>query len=799
MHLRLTLAMLLLVAVASSYAQSNTAFDLDVMYIERTPRLNYNPTSPTGGWPASGQAVQWVAHLHNWGTQAVPSVGYRWTLDGAVVATGTITGWAAGADTTVSWPWTWEKVRHSLEFELDPAAAITGELTRGNNKLTIDTDALAMGAWVEDSLAAYMHDNQKVYNDGANSFEDYIQRNMVLWNKMMVDAVYPTAPGGMTDRVRLDEVVHVSDGALPLAGGGYATNYPDLRDQTVDLMWGFPYHSTDVGAGNYYDPVPGNPFQYEFGLLHELDHARYLIDSYGFDVHDLAVQNVTDGAGNYLMGTAAMARESSSGFVHSDKYKGLMDSTHYYSEYEAYEWNRIAGQRARYGNYNAPGDIGVFLNADLPQNNHFRFVDQSFLPLSGARVELHQARGNADEWYGKVYQDAPDAVYTADSNGSITLPRCPFGSSIEHTYGIANSVMLLVVKSAGGVVRTAFVEASDFNLEYWRGHTTDAWYEVQLNTTSNNALPGLVMPGARGRLAGRVVDTTGAPVASAYVGVHPDGDAYCMTDAAGAWSLSVRAGDPVTVSATRSTSANVVNPLSRQIRVTPAAGSQTLPDMVLPAAVANVVPSNAPISVSPNSHWLGPMTDPAFPATYAEDGGFATRWSTTMVPATFVTRDTPLKFTVTLKSAPSINTLVLHWDSEYARGYRVDVSPDGLNFTRVYSTDMGTGGFHISVGSDFRGVDVIRFPAQTVRTIQLSVTNLNPSVNYDSLWEVQAGLDPTALAQADARRALMIAAGLRAAGPADLEALNLVENPDSPGVVDMRDVAAILREVNGLR
>lgn len=799
MHLRLALAALCVAAATSSFAQSNTDFDLDVMYIERTPRINYDPTAPTGGWPADGQAVQWVAHLHNWGTQDVATVDYRWTLDGSVVAGGTITDWTAGTDITVSWPWTWEQVRHSLKFELDPDSAVTGELGRLNNTLNITTDALAVGVWVEDGLSAYMHDNQKVYNDGANSFEDWVQRNIVLWNKMLSDGVYPTSPNGITDRVRLDEVVHVGDGVLPLAGGGYATNFPDVRDKTVDLMWGFPYHSTDTGSGSLYDPIPGSPFEYDFELLHELDHARYLIDSYAFDVHDLAVQNVTDGAGHLLLGTAAMARETDSGYVHSDKYKGLMDSSHYYSEYEAYEWNRIAGKRARYGNYNAPGDIGVFLNTDLPKNNHFRFVDQTFAPLAGARVEVHQARGNRGEWYGKVYADTPDAVYTTDSDGSVTLPRCPFGTSINQTYGIANGVMLLVIRLTNGVVRTVFVEASDFNLEYWRGHTVDGWYEVHLDTSPDNAAPGQVLPGPRGMLTGRVVDSAGNPVSGAYVGVHPDGDTYSVTDASGEWRLSVRAGDPVGISAVHTAPATMVNPMSARIRVTPVPGNQKLPDLVLPDAVANLVPPQAPVSVSPFSHWLGPTTDTAFPQTNAADGSFTTRWSTTMVPATFVTRDSPLQYTLTLPNSPVINSLVLNWDSEYARGYRVDISADSINYTRVQSTDMGTGGFHIAAGYDFRGVDVIKFPAQAVSTVVLSITNLNPSVNFDSLWEIQAALDATALGAADVQRALSIAAGFQSAGPNDLAALNVVENPDSPGVVDMQDVVAILREVSGLR
>lgn len=793
MRLKLAVLGLLAAAAAAGFAQSNTAFDLDVTYIERTPRLDF--TSGGGGWPADGQAVQWVAHMHNWGSQAVSSVDYRWTFDGAVVGTGTITNWAAGADTAVAWPWTWEKVRHSLKFELDPASAITGELSRGNNTLTIDTDALGVGAWVEDGLATYMHDNQKIYNDGANSFEDWMQRNMTLWNKMFRDAVYPSSPNGIVDRVRLDEVVHVGNGDLPLAGG-IATNDPDFRDHTVDMMWGFPYHAGDVGPGNFYNPVPGSPFQYEWGLIHEMNHARYLIDSYGFDVHSISVQDLTLPNGAKMLGSSAMPYPGAD-IVRYDKYKGLMDSTHYYSEYEAYEWNRIAGLRARQGDYNAPGDIGVFLNTDLPQANHFRFVDQNLNPIAGATVEVHQSRAN-DGWYEKLYLQTPDLTYTTDSDGKVDMPRSPFGSYITHWYGMCNSVMLLVVKTSAGVVRTTFVEASDFNLEFWRGHTQDAYYEVQLDTSASNSTLGSVNPGPRARLSGRVVDTAGNPVSGVWVGVHPDGDAYSQTDSAGRWFLSAKVGEPIGIAAGRSLSTTTLYPLSQRYLGTPVPGNQTLSDLVIPNAVPNVVLSTSPVTTSPYAHWLGNVTDNAYPVRTAADQDFGTRWATTMVPATFVTRDTPLTYILTLKTNPVINTLVLHWQSNYARGYRIEIAPNATNFERVYSTDMGTGGFHIPLSNDFRGVDNIKFPARVARTVRIIMTNLNPSVNYASLWEIQAGLDPVTLTMDDAAQALRVASGLTAAAPDDMARLNTVRIGDASNVVDILDAVAVIRAVNGL-
>lgn len=467
------------------YISSNNDFDLDALYIERTPLLDYDSRPETGGWPKKGEAVWWVAHVKNWGGRDIPEVSYRWVMDGRTVGQGVIKDWKAGAETSVSQPWRWEKKRHTLTFLLDPDSEYMEEASRANNQVTIATDALAVGYWVEDGLYRYMHEHQRELGDGANSFEDWGQRQMNLWNQMFGNAKSGTSPRGILDRVRLDRVIHVPSGALPL-NGGLPTNNPDAKDKTVDLMWGMT--AQDMGPGKFWEVKHSGPFYYEYGLIHELDHARYLVDSYGFDVHKVAVDKLTLPDGKPMLGSPAMPY-SGGDMVHKDKYRGMMDSTHYFSEYEAYAWNRITGQRARKGNQNGPGDIGAYIHEDLPQQNHFQFVDEAGKPLAGATVEIHQARPNKDEWYGKIYIPTPDLTYTTDTNGWVTLPRNPFGEPLEHGYGHANTVLLFVVH-AGEVTRTAFQEASDFNLQFYKGQKKDAWYQVIVDLSPGNTTPG---------------------------------------------------------------------------------------------------------------------------------------------------------------------------------------------------------------------------------------------------------------------------------------------------------------------
>jgi len=78
----------------------------------------------------------------------------------------------------------------------------------------------------------------------------------------------------------------VPDGALPPC----ATNFPAPDDKTVDLEWGFPSEEVGIpsghecGAFNFYLDNP-EAQNIEYSLMHELSHARYLIDLYGLNVY----------------------------------------------------------------------------------------------------------------------------------------------------------------------------------------------------------------------------------------------------------------------------------------------------------------------------------------------------------------------------------------------------------------------------------------------------------------------------------------------------------------------------------
>jgi len=467
--------------------------DLTIGYIARLPRISYvwGSTNPAEeGWPAPGETVTWHAVIKNWGDTTLSSVKYKWVLDGVVVDTGFVN--MPAADTTsVEYPWSWTFDRHTLKLVLDPTNLI-GEEEEGNNELTVYTNAIAAGFYVEQSVYDYFHQYQKLLGVNSNCWEDWAQRHIRLWNGMFANAIYPDSPDGVLDRIRLDKITVVPDGALPLVAGWLPSNTPNANDRTIDLQWGF---TIDLLSGSFYsnhtNAIMTNPFYFEGSLLHELGHARYLIDLYGLNVHD-------DGTGNtvairengaLIVGTPYMPLMGDA--VYYTPIHGLMNGDYtWVDEYSTAALNLITGHRAILGNYNAPGNIGVFLQ-DLPAQNRLTIKDSNGNILPGADVEVFQATGQSGVWYGKHFDSIPDLQFTADANGVIEMGRCPFSVTghVTHDYGLSNSVIILRV-AHDNRVGYGFFEVTQFNMEYWRGHTQEGNYEIEVNLVEPAGIAG---------------------------------------------------------------------------------------------------------------------------------------------------------------------------------------------------------------------------------------------------------------------------------------------------------------------
>ena len=74
----------------------------------------------------------------------------------------------------------------------------------------------------------------------------------------------------------------------------------------------------------------------------------------------------------------------------------------------------------------------------------------------------------------------------------------------------------------------------------------------------------------------------------------------------------------------------------------------------------------------------------SFTAPNAVDGNAGTRWSSGF--------SDPQWLQVDLGASHTISQVVLNWEAAYATGFQIQTSPDGANWTTVYTTTSGTGG-----------------------------------------------------------------------------------------------------------
>src|SRR4051794_40827719 len=72
------------------------------------------------------------------------------------------------------------------------------------------------------------------------------------------------------------------------------------------------------------------------------------------------------------------------------------------------------------------------------------------------------------------------------------------------------------------------------------------------------------------------------------------------------------------------------------------------------------------------------------PASAATDGNPGTRWSSAF--------SDPQWLQVDLGATATISQVVVQWETAYATAFQVQVSPDGANWTPIYSTTTGAGG-----------------------------------------------------------------------------------------------------------
>ncbi len=445
--------------------------DIDVVYISRTPRYNrYNVTytrniDPLDGgnsrpslseeeqakkrWPAKGEQVTFTAVMKNPGDQPTGAFSYKWYFDGKEVESGTLPSIEPRGTTSTSYKWTWDSEwnDHYIKFVADPDNEIAEEIET-NNVVEDRTNALCYRFHCHQSLYDWMLTEARKINPDIATFEDWCQYQMRLMNQCFAEAIYPTSPEGILERVRVDEVVVEPD--------------HEVTHQASDWQWDGQWHYNIDAIKIFTENPDFIKGIYTWGL-HEHSHQLGMIDLYQLDKGlDPVTNEIKPKIGH--VNTRGFCVMATSGATH-------------YSDHTANAFNSNLHKRRGY--------YGEFLY-DLPTTCKVRLIDAYRNPIPNATIKFYQAQA------GKFKEEFLPFVGTTDENGMFTMPnRSCLGSVVTATGHILhdnpwgmihvvgfNGVFLCEI-TANGQTDYQHLEILPFNLAYAQGHK-DSWtYNLQ--------------------------------------------------------------------------------------------------------------------------------------------------------------------------------------------------------------------------------------------------------------------------------------------------------------------------------
>ncbi len=466
----------------SSLLTKPSGIDLDVTYINRTPMYNrYNVWYTVDGkpylrpatendkrWPAQGEMVTFTAHVINKGTLPSGSFSFKWFIDGVEVHSGTHSSLTPEEEGTENYQWVWAHSMdgesligdHSVGFTVDPLNAIP-ETYESNNSLEDRTDALSLVLAVTSSL--YQALETPIESKWPYSAEDWLQKQIAAMNAAFIRSVYPSAPNGCEERVRLDKII--------------ITPTAPSTDWSED--GGF-FLSVDDRFGNaYYDletDVSGS-------LLHELTHQLGIIDMYNLDI-SLEIPQVLDAQ------EQPVQMEYSTYFL----FPGLMNNPGIkppiYDEHTTLALNANKGYRRGY--------YGEYLY-DVPLQTYLRIIDNQGNPAPGVTVKLYQRSSDQGLYGGRfgTIDNIPEITGITDNNGLLLLTNRPVGltttTNTGHTlqdnpFAVINIVgkndEFLIELTKDNHQEYKWLDITEFNTTTWRGNDT---IEVNSHVPSENA------------------------------------------------------------------------------------------------------------------------------------------------------------------------------------------------------------------------------------------------------------------------------------------------------------------------
>jgi hypothetical protein len=447
--------------------------DLDVTYIERTPRYpryyvlyDEGATNPhlegdqikMQRWPLEGQTVTFYGHVVNKGL--APSTAATWvmTLDGRPIGQGTLPALQPLDEQVVSAQWPWQSGRHQVRVMVDLRSDIN-EVTKTNNNVADWTDAYTFFWTVRDVVHTEQDAVRNIY--GSYSSEDWHRSVMEWMNRAFEGCIWPLTPNGVPARVRIDyywisprpwvdhdrhPVNRFCDGTWPHYPGGRF----EFEGKTPDEIAAFYKEVREsVERNAVYDPnIPGQ----DRALPHELSHQLGLIDVYHMNVPaNLCQVKLPDGR---LLRDVLPDKAGRNSWERGLMIGGSIPQV--WCEWQAYGLVLDYGKRR--------GFFGEML-LDMPPKSALRVLDADGKPLAGAKLTIYQRQGEA-------VPDTPVHQGVADANGVFDLGGKPFGDIC--VVGTNGSLLCRVEHPRTGQVDWAWAQIDQFNLAKWYGQTEHA-------------------------------------------------------------------------------------------------------------------------------------------------------------------------------------------------------------------------------------------------------------------------------------------------------------------------------------
>ena len=388
--------------------------DLSIHFISRTPRydrycLDYTHDVPelcegtenTKRFPDPGEPVTFTARIANQGSVSTTATAYTWLLDGVEQAAGILPALGPGAERDLSWNWAWQSEMHTITLRLEDG----DELITANNTLDHRTDAHYLEILVHPYYVEAF--SQHLNLIGTYSFHDWLQAQFTQMNQRLAVAVYPDAPNGIADRIRIDvitETVKVGGdevvGNLAYDGRWTFRTERDYKRTPEDEAW--------ISALNYAHRFANG---IDWGLIHELTHQLGVIDLYQLNVSPSAGNEVLDQEGLPLLTGFQWPHPGLMGGDDARPY-----NSQYYSEHTAMALNQNTGYRRGY--------FGEYL-FDLPAEIRLQVHDREGFPVVGASIEAYQTQRN-------VVSAEPVIVGETDAEGLFLLPNRPVSPTQCH-------------------------------------------------------------------------------------------------------------------------------------------------------------------------------------------------------------------------------------------------------------------------------------------------------------------------------------------------------------------------------